>query len=318
MKSREAWRAEKREDLIFRKNSVIAAVCLLLVLVTMLWVYDPLTDACKKIIGDAWYTRIAERDFGALFDIQVNLLFTSISTLAIIVSFWEQRYLGASYKYWLFKKTPYLFTPQEIILLLACTQLGSLPHVMTGGYRLIALLYFLLSWCLFLYLCYQIYVYAVKVSRMFLKVKYQLARSCEKGEWNERCNDIYKKVTANPQASQKNSYWREESEVILQIMVLYRENRAQDPNSRKIGALKEVVRQIIENEVCVRSGAVNSTSYAGNNSGTAQEVIRSKLVKEIIDMGNKVVGNEARCYTYSDAIPASGNLSRAFMTWYDQ
>ncbi len=318
MKSREDLRTEMRDDPIFRKKTFAAMALLLFVMVGMLLVYDPLTNACKKMIGDVWYARIAERDFGALFDIQVNLLFTSISTLAIIVSFWEQRYLGASYKYWLFKKTPYLFTPQEIILLLACTQLGSLPHVITGGYRLIALLYFLLSWCLFLYLCYQIYVYAVKVSRMFLKVKYQLARSCEKGEWNERCDDIYKKVTANPQGSQKNSYWREESEVILQIMVLYRENRAQDPNSRKIGALKEVVRQIIENEVCVRSGAVNSTSHAGNNSGTAQEAIRSKLVKKIIGMGNKLVGNEARCYTYSDAIPASGNLSRAFTTWYDQ
>ena len=320
---------KKKGDPIFRKRTFIILAALLTVFLVSLVFYDELKLVCRMLVGDLMYKRIARQEFSALYEIQINLLFTAISTLAIITSFMEQRYLGASYKYWLFKNSPYLLMPQESILLMAVNQIGGLLHVLTGGYKIILFLSFLISWYLFLYLCYQMYIHVIKISYMFQKVKRQLMHKNKLHTWDTRCEEIYKKVILNQYADKENSYWAEEAELILQVMIMYRDYYLKNTSSIEIRKLKNAIKRLVKNEAYVRCGLYEhlnnpQKTLTKEQKETVKEFYRV-FVRKIVDKGNQLIKdnnrrksrNDNRSYTYCEAKTPAKNLDKAFSIWYD-
>lgn len=317
------WTDEFNELHVFRIQTIAAALLMIMLLVFMIFEYDFINGLCRAILGNVRYQQIAGQDFSALYDTQINLLFTAISVLAIIVSFFDQRYLGANYKYWLFKKTPYLLTPQEIIMLMACMQLGGFLHIVTGRYRIILFLCFLVSWCLFLYLCYLVYVHVVKVSCMLQKVGKQLKRSYESGKWNERCKDIYKKVTRNPLTGKKDSYWDDEIALILLAMGVYHTVEHKDLQSEEMKNLKKAILDIARNEAHVRSGHVDPSDGTVTTMDSPEESVYLEVVKKIIairdDLFEEKPENKNQykpSHKCTNEETAEANLKTAFGKWY--
>ncbi len=312
---------KENKDPIFRKRTFIILAALLAVFFASLVFYDELKIVCRMLIGDIMYKRILSQDFSGLYDIQINLLFTAISTLAIITSFMEQRYLGASYKYWLFKKNPYLLTPQENILLMAVNQIGGLLHVLTDGYRMIAFLSFLISWYLFLYLCYQMYIYLIKVSYMFKKVKNHLSRKYRLKKWDGRCKDIYKKVIRCHYGDKENAYWEEETELIIQVMLMYRDCSPNGEASLIIEKLKQAVIDLVKNEAYVRGGLHEHLKNDGQTLTTKQkESIKEfhrGLVEKIVENRNVLLEQKGHKYTYCEEKTPEENLVQVLGAWFE-
>ena len=158
--------------------------------------------------------RIQDFEFGVdmavFYDTSINLLVTSVSTITIMSSFLNHRYLGANYKFWMFKNSPYFLTPQEDILLMVVNLVGYLPYMLCKKYGMLSFVSYLVSWWLFLYLMYQVYVYVIKVSHMFHKVSSRMIRKNKNGKWDEICDEIYKKLAAIRYVDSHNSYFSEE------------------------------------------------------------------------------------------------------------
>ena len=309
-----AWKDEFNDQQVFRIEAIAVMLLMIVLMILMIRIYDYIKVLCGVILGDVWYQQIAGQDFSALYDIQINLLFTAISVLAIIVSFFDQRYLGASYKYWLFKKTPYLLTPQEIIMLMACMQVGGFLHIVTGRYRIILFLCFLISWCLFLYLCYLVYVHVVKVSRMLQKVRNQLKRSYKSGKLDERCKDIYKKVTRNPLTGRKDSYWDDEIALILLVMGVYHTAEHKTLQSKEMKNLKKAILAIAQNETHVRSGHIDPSDGTVNTEKRLEESVHCEVIEKIINIGNELFKQNK--HEYNEEKMAEANLEDACKKWY--
>ena len=230
---------------------------------------------------------------------------TAFTTLAIVATFLEQRYLGASYKYWLFKNSPDWFTPQENILLMAINLTGNFLYVVTGQYKLIAMLSFLLSWYLFLYLIYQIHIYVIKVSHVLHKFRDQLIQKHKHRKWDANCDRIYKKLIAMRDSDANKSYLMEEVEIILQMMLIYQGNPNHDCDFGKTHNLKKVILALFEN-----------SSSNLNTIIIAPESVNTDRAKQIITMGNALFSSDDRRFTYQKKQPPLDNLDEALNLWF--
>lgn len=284
-----------RDESIFREDVEKQAVWLVVLYFVSFFIYDKVRDLCIPLLNDSFVTAIRNADYSGFFDAQLNLLGCAISTLAIVTTFLEQRYLGASYKYWLFKHTPDRLTPQENILLMAVNLLGNFPCVVTGEYKVISIFSFLISWYLFLYLIYQIYCYVVKVSHVLHKVRDKIIQA---GEWNKDCERIYGKLIALRDGDANKSYVMEEVEIVIQML-----KNSSDP--AKTRNLKKVVMCLYENSISNH-----------NESIVAPDLVKRNRANEIIDLGNTIVSSDQLRYTYQDHESPSKNLLRALNKWF--
>ncbi len=269
-------------------------------------------------------------DVAVFYDTSINLLVTSISTITIMSSFLNHRYLGANYKFWMFKYSPYYLTPQEDILLMVVNLVGYLPYMLCKKWGLLSFVSYLVSWWLFLYLMYQVYVYVIKVSHMFYKVTSRMIRKNKKRKWDEICGEIYKKLAAIRYVDNHNSYFSEEIELIIEMMIMYRNNaQTHDSDSSKREGLEKVVNRLIDSEAHIKcdqlellknnarvSGA--NTPHTSQNGAVYTEIeqARAVLVRKVVKKGNKLIGSEHQEYPYEDAKSAWENLEAAFRHWF--
>lgn len=294
-----------RDDSIFRLRAIILSLLLISIYGFSFLFYREIVDTSIFFLNDSLAETIREADFGGFFDTQVNLLGIAISTLAIVAAFLEQRYLGASYKYWLFKNSPDWFTPQENILLMVVNLTGSFLHVITSKYKLISLFSFLLSWYLFLYLIYQIHIYVIKVSHVLHKFRDQLIQKNTHGKWDDNCDRIYKKLIAMRDGDANKSYLMEEVEIILQMILLYQAHSDHDYDSNKTNNLKKVVKYLVEN------------SYRKENETViAPESVNKERVYKIIMRGNELISSADHRFDYRNNRSPSENLDEALNLWF--
>ena len=100
-----------------------------------------------------------------------------------------------------------------------------------------------------------------------------------------------------------DSYLTEETEVIIQMMVMYHADHQDASRSEKIENLKKVVRGLFDN-------------YTQNhNSIVATETVFGKRAMDIIDKGNALVG---KTYAYQETRSAQKNLDKALNHWFDR
>ena len=333
-----------KDESIFRPRSIVCLALLLGIYTTFFFLYDYLKNICLFFLSHTFVEKIISQDFTTFFDTQINLLSIAISTLAIVTTFLNQRYLGANYKHWMFKYSPYWFTPQENILLSVVNLIGTLLYVITGEYKLIAFFSFLLSWYLFLNMIYQIYIFVIKVSHLLDKIRDKLIQihnssnqdtifdriykklismQCSNTKVSpllqklkdkliqiynntkqDKLNDhIYKKLISMQCSKADDSYLTEETEVIIQMMVMYHADHQDASRSEKIENLKKVVRGLFDN-------------YTQNhNSIVATETVFGKRAMDIIDKGNALVG---KTYAYQETRSAQKNLDKALNQWFDR
>lgn len=295
-----------RDDSIFRLRAIILCLLLSSAYCILFLFYREITDICRFFLNDSLATAIRKADFGSFFDAQLSLIGTVFSTLAIVATFLEQRYLGASYKYWLFKNSPDWFTPQENILLMAVNLIGTFLYVITGEYKLIAMLSFLLSWYLFLYLIYQIHIYVIKVSHVLHKFRDQLIQKHKNKGWDDNCDRIYKKLIAMRVSDANKSYLMEEVEIVIQMMLMYQAKPDHDCDSSKRNNLKKVILFLFENSGC-----------ENNKTIIAPESVNKDRANKIIIMGNELVSSESRQFTYRKDRSPFDNLEEALNLWFD-
>lgn len=294
-----------RDASIFRLRAIILCVLLSSAYCILFLFYREITDICRFFLNDSLATAIRKADFGSFFDAQLSLLGTAFTTLAIVATFLEQRYLGASYKYWLFKNSPDWFTPQENILLMSVNLIGSFLCVVTGEYKLLALFSFSLSWYLFLYLIYQIHIYVIKVSHVLHKFRDQLIQKRKHGKWDANCDRIYKKLIAMREGDANKSYLMEEVEIILQMMLIYQANPDHDCDFGKTHNLKKVIIALFEN-----------SSSNLNTIIIAPESVNTDRAKQIITMGNALFSSDDRRFTYQKKQSPLDNLDEALNLWF--
>lgn len=292
-----------KDESIFRPRSIVCLALLLGIYTTFFFLYDYLKNICLFFLSHTFVEKIISQDFTTFFDTQINLLSIAISTLAIVTTFLNQRYLGANYKHWMFKYSPYWFTPQENILLSVVNLIGTLLYVITGEYKLIAFFSFLLSWYLFLNMIYQIYIFVIKVSHLLDKIRDKLIQIHNSSNQDTIFDRIYKKLISMQCSKADDSYLTEETEVIIQMMVMYHADHQDASRSEKIENLKKVVRGLFDN-------------YTQNhNSIVATETVFGKRAMDIIDKGNALVG---KTYAYQETRSAQKNLDKALNHWFDR
>lgn len=280
--------------------------------------------------------RIQDFEFGVdmavFYDTSINLLVTSVSTITIMSSFLNHRYLGANYKFWMFKYSPYFLTPQEDILLMVVNLVGYLPYMLCKKYGMLSFVSYLVSWWLFLYLMYQVYVYVIKVSHMFHKVTSRMIRKNKNGKWDEICDEIYKKLAAIRYVDSHNSYFSEEIELIIEMIIMYRNNaQTHDSNSSKREVLKKVVNRLIDSEAHIKCdqlellksnagcSAANTPQVNPNDAvSTEIEQARAVLVKKVLKKGSKLIESEHQEYPYADEKSAWENLEDVFRHWFPE
>lgn len=292
-----------KDESIFRPRSIVCLALLLGIYTTFFFLYDYLKNICLFFLSHTFVEKIISQDFTTFFDTQINLLSIAISTLAIVTTFLNQRYLGANYKHWMFKYSPYWFTPQENILLSVVNLIGTLLYVITGEYKLIAFFSFLLSWYLFLNMIYQIYIFVIKVSHLLDKIRDKLIQIHNSSNQDTIFDRIYKKLISMQCSKADDSYLTEETEVIIQMMVMYHADHQDASRSEKIENLKKVVKGLFDN-------------YTQNhNSIVATETVFGKRAMDIIDKGNALVG---KTYAYQETRSAQKNLDKALNHWFDR
>lgn len=294
-----------RDDSIFRLRAIILCLLLISAYCVLFLFYREITDICRFFLNDSFAAAIRKADFGSFFDAQLSLMGTAFTTLAIVATFLEQRYLGASYKYWLFKNSPDWFTPQENILLMAVNLTGSFLYVVTGQYKLIAMLSFLLSWYLFLYLIYQIHIYVIKVSHVLHKFRDQLIQKHKHRKWDANCDRIYKKLIAMRDSDANKSYLMEEVEIIIQMMLIYQANPEHDCDFSKTNHLKKVIIALFEN-----------SSSNLNTIIIAPESVNRDRAERIIKVGNELISSDDRLFTYQKERSPLDNLDEALNLWF--
>ena len=292
-----------KDESIFRPRSIVCLALLLGIYTTFFFLYDYLKNICLFFLSHTFVEKIISQDFTTFFDTQINLLSIAISTLAIVTTFLNQRYLGANYKHWMFKYSPYWFTPQENILLSVVNLIGTLLYVITGEYKLIAFFSFLLSWYLFLNMIYQIYIFVIKVSHLLDKIRDKLIQIHNSSNQDTIFDRIYKKLISMQCSKADDSYLTEETEVIIQMMVMYHADHQDASRSEKIENLEKVVKGLFDN-------------YTQNhNSIVATETVFGKRAMDIIDKGNALVG---KTYAYQETRSAQKNLDKALNHWFDR
>ena len=299
--------ADKKES-IFRPRIFAVAGALIVFYLFFVVFYDPLKYAFLLLAAPLFDKGLSVQDLGIFFDIQTNLLFNTITVLSIVSSFLNQRYLGASYKYWLFKHSPDWFTPQENILLMLVNLTGGLIYTITGEYKMIACFSFLFSWYLFIYLLNQIYVYVIKVSHLLFKVRKNLLLKNNCRQWDNSCERIYKKLIAMRCTEANDSYLIEESEIIIQMMIMYRNHSDRDPDSEKVENLKQVMKCLFEHSKRGQDGE--------HAIIVALESARRERAEKIIDKSNKLPELKDTQYTYDNNRSARENLDRALEHWF--
>lgn len=314
---------KRARDRVVRRQFWWALAALAGTYILLLSNYDALTDFCCLHISDSTYQRIMGQSLEVFYDTSFGLLGTAISAIAIIASFLDQRYLGANYKNWMFKNTPYFLTPQACILLMVVNLAGYLPHLITGGFRLVACVSFLISWWLFLYLLYLVYVYVIKVSHMFRKFAKKIQAMHDDEQWGEFCKSLYEKLITIPGQDKHNSYFSDETKVILQLMIIYREkHQIFDADASRRNGWKKALSCMIENEAHVRCNQfdrlTDNDAQASQNDAVGNKIEQARvvLVRKVVDMGNELPGNTGREYPYVDAENAQQNLEEAFKSWF--
>lgn len=268
--------------------------------------------------------RFTGQDLSGLYEVQVNLIVAAIATLSIITTFLDKRYLGANYKYWMFKETPFVCTPQEIIALMLANQFFGLPHLLTGGFETAAVLSVMICWVLFAELMFQVYVYVIKVSRVFRRVRKQLVSRAGYAVRKKRCRSIIRKVRYIPYCDARNSYYFEEVEIILQIMAIYRyEDPAPDSCRDDIEMLKNAVIRLTRNEACVRCERFKDL-LRQEEQGTDSLPMDARLdetmwnmVKYVLRSGNAIVAGKAAAYERDPKMNTEENLKAALRQWFD-
>lgn len=314
-------RTDKPES-IFRPKMIFVLGALGIIYLAAVVFADGLKDFARLCLGSSLCAAVAEKGLNDLCETQTNLLLTSITTLTIITSFLNTRYLGANYKFWLFKHSPYMLTPQENILLMVVNLFFCHISVVADGFEPLAATCFVICWYLFLYLMYQMYVYIIKVSHMFCKLRKNLYKSCQRHTWNDMCDHIYKKLISYRSTDERNSYLNEECEIIIQMIVMYRDNRQNHDNESKIiENLKDILIQKIKNEVYVRCNQYtclkDSATAAHLTVSQAAEIekVYQSIAADIIERGNLIVEHEKYQQAYIDSKTAEENLSEALDKW---
>lgn len=309
--------ATEEKDPIFRLRALLVGLILFGINLGLVIGYDKVSAFCWSRVPDGICRWIAAQSFEGLYDTQINLIMTGIATLSIITSLMDIRYLGMNYKGLFFKDSPSWFTPQEIILLMVVNQIGGL----LSGVSANALASFVICWGLFLYLLYQIYVYVIKVSRVFRKIRRRLIRSCEWNMKSQMCDRIYNKVIRITYTDKRNSYLFEEIEVILQMLVTYRDygNLYKD-SGKKIKGLKRMVMRLVKNEAYVRCGQyaclIDKQQYKKLNKKQKSEIreVSQSLVNKIIKAGDKISNRLSNVSTDKNK-PAQQALREALDAW---
>lgn len=320
MSAEENWSTDRLES-ILRKEVIWKPLIIMAVLyMAMFFLHIPMPT--WEIAGKGVFQGIYSMDFGAFYDTQINLIVTAISMIAIVTSFFNQRYLGKSYKYWCFRRTPYVFTPQEIIFLMVINQFSGMLHLITGKYRAIALISVLICWGFFVYLLNQIYVYIVKISRLFCKIRKKIEKD------DDFCERIRKALRVVSYQNERNSYLHEEVEVILCLLHrdwVCRNGSVIISDPDRVDDLKQAIIRKVENEAYVRCGRFdcleNNKMYRELKKADKQMIERAmkdivyEMVKKIIarlEETNKITRGSFR---YNGTLSARNNLICALDLW---
>lgn len=242
--------------------------------------------------------------FDAFYETQINLIVTAISTVAIITTFLDKWYLGRNYKYWCFKETLFLLTPQDIILLMVFNQFAGALYMVTGKYRAISLASFLICWVLFISLLHQVHVFVIKVSRLLYRIRKKMPKDAELRK------TVRKALLVVGYVDERNSYVIEEVEVILRLLEFAREDElSQD----EIQNLKQAVIRKIENQAYVRCGCFDRLydRRLRNEDKDNIERIMQDMVWKIV----KRIGEERNDIKYDKKRLAKDNLISALDRW---
>lgn len=281
----------------------------------------PVMDILYKLLP--LHDQIVQQSLGFLYDIQISLLTSVIGTLAIVTSFLDKRYLGASFKYWFFNGSVFYLAPQDVILLMSINQIGGLISEITGQFRAMALLNFGVCWGLFLHLTYQVYVYSFKMSRVFYELRCRLTKAINKStgrksddkkeEWEDICELIYKKIWYNKLQNDHNSYLFEEIELIIQVLLSYRkfQDHHQDYPER-IKTISKVMVHMLEQDSRICAGLTDDNP----NSQDFNDIMTARVI-ETINKGNEIRRGlmPPNDYEYLEALSAKENLFEALKQW---
>ena len=215
-----------------------------------------------------------------------------------------------------------MFTPQEIIFLMVINQFSGMLHLITGKYRAIALISVLICWGFFVYLLNQIYVYIVKISRLFCKIRKKIEKD------DDFCERIRKALRVVSYQNERNSYLHEEVEVILCLLHrdwVCRNGSVIISDPDRVDDLKQAIIRKVENEAYVRCGRFdcleNNKMYRELKKADKQMIERAmkdivyEMVKKIIarlEETNKITRGSFR---YNGTLSARNNLICALDLW---
>lgn len=260
------------------------------------------------------YNSITQQDFSGFYDTQISLLGTAIAAITIITAILEKRYLGASYKYWLFRGTVFRLTPQNAIAIMIINQVGGLFLETTGQFRAVALISFGICWGLFLVILYQVYICTIKVSRIFYKIRRKLLKCEKKGTSNDFCDSLYDKIRQIQIEDTHNSYLFEEIEIMIQLIIIYRKQLPNDKKTcqQKIETISNIIYHMIENEASIRA-----KTFTPSLPNEFLNKIKRELVVKTINKGNELLENSflSSLFTYQNNKTAMDNLSLAIEKW---
>lgn len=158
-------------------------------------------------------------DLVGILGMEVAILALAVTVLALVISFLNVRYLGASYKHWIFKVRIYLILPQELIFLMFCTLAVGIAAYCFSAFWVLIFTMEVLLWMLFL-LCQRIYIATIKVSRLFHRIKQKLLKRT--GNTQGLCEEIYNKISQFKHVEKgHNSYLLEETGIIIYMIREY-------------------------------------------------------------------------------------------------
>lgn len=223
-------------------------------------------------------------NIGGMLENEVTLLLGAVTTLAIITSFLQTRYLGANYKYWFFKERIYYLLPQEMLAIMLSATLGTAVAYLLEN-TIAAVLCLLVSWWMFLWLHCRIYAAVVKVSRMFEKLEQKLCKGNMETQ-KKLCDSIYKKLYSDTEtAVRHNSYLYEEAGIMLRMLEFYAEYEKQTAEHQQKEELKKKRKKLFE---ILWNRIHNEAKIMSRNDWIASEAEEEwQLVKNIITKSGK-------------------------------
>ena len=222
---------EKKE--IISKKIIIGGIIVVVLLAVLVFIMEwkGTRTFLTQHLGEAtvWIQTIEEINIGNMMAIETALLIGAVTALAFIITFLQTRYLGANYKYWIFKERIYKLLPQEMIVMMLFAIAGTgIGYLFKNGF--IALVCYGVSWWMFILLLQRVYIAVVKVSRMFEKLNKKICNGNveTRKKW---CDSIYKKLYyLEKNDGTHNSYIEEEKITIKNLIKTYEGIKKETPN----------------------------------------------------------------------------------------